>query len=156
VITRSADGSTRTDPLPLTPGREALLELEWREDRVLYSVDGTVAVEHASVVPGPLFPIASEYSKGGDLLAVVSFQVGGPEEPGAGWVLSGPLPRADQLEWAAPAGTTVQVEVESGDQPGSWEALAQPGPVAISAPLMRLRATIQGPGPITFSGRCNP
>jgi hypothetical protein len=153
--TRGADGTTLRDVLPLPLDVEVDLRIEWTAEKVVYSVDGSIAVEHAVSPPGPLWALASDYQLGASLLHVVSLATS-PAAVGPGLVRSGPLPRADALTWSAPTGTTVEVDVESADTPNRWLDLDAPGPVQISAPLMRLRAVIHGPGPVLFEGTCSP
>ena len=156
ATTWSGSGAAHTDPVPVPLGREALIEIDWQQDRVIYSIDGITVATHPVSPAGPLFAIASDYQLGAGLLRLVTLNVEPTPEAAAGHVLSGPLLRTDRLEWSAAAGSTVEVEFESADQPGRWQALPRPGPIDISAPFMRLRAAITGPGPVTFSGRCAP
>jgi len=152
AFARSADGTTFERPLPVVPGQEALVEIDWRADGVTWSVDGAVAAEHGAPPSGPLYRIASDFQLGAALLRVVTLDASEDAVPGA-TVVSGPMPRSDVVGWFGDY-DGITVEIEDADAPGVWKARAAPGPVDVGGPWMRVRATVQGAREVRFAGRC--
>ena len=142
---RSGNGGAVTEtslgPLLGTPHRYRIV---WDAASVSFYVDDALVATHATAIPGPMRPAASDFAEGGAVLTVDWLRMSPHGSPGTfdSRVFDGGGPVSwGTMSWTAatPAGTAVSMSVRGGEDPDpghpSWSAFQ---PVATSGQSLGL------------------
>jgi hypothetical protein len=158
--TNNGDQSTDTVIPGSWAGAAHTYRIEWSPAAVAYFIDGAPVAQHAIAIAAPMRPIASDFTSGGDVVAVRWLHAG-PYVP-SGAYLSRVFDGGGTLDWTVawdadvPAGASAAISVRAGGTPSpdaTWSGFtpvaASGGPAAAHGRYVQYRIDLSTSGTAT-------
>ena len=136
-------------------GSPHTFRIDWLADRVVFSVDGTIRHTQNVAITAGMGTVVSDYAAGGPGVAVDRVRMAAATRTGV--FTSRVMNAGSTADWQTldvatqgPGGTSVVIEVRTGDTPtpdGSWTAFATVnagGDIPGSSRYIQYRATLTG------------
>jgi hypothetical protein len=134
--------------------------IDWTDNSVVYSIDGTVVATHNLAVAGPMRPIAaSDFSVFGGNVVIDWIRLG-PYAPTGTFTSrvfdANSIVNWNTVQWTAhaPTGTGVGISVRTGATPNAddgtwsqWQTVAAPGAMTLSSQYVQYRAVLSTSDP---------